>query len=104
VSDAVAEALSGAVQEAMNNVLRHSGTRTAWLTVAVEAGSVVVRVVDRGVGFVVDEPVTTPAGPGRPGGFGLRYSVADRVRAVGGTARVISAPGEGTCVELVWPA
>jgi signal transduction histidine kinase len=104
VSDEVSDALAGAVQEAMNNVVRHSGTRTVWLTVAGADDAIVVRVVDRGVGFAANDLVTAPVGGGRGGGFGLPYSVGERVRAVGGAARVVSAPGDGTCVELVWPA
>jgi signal transduction histidine kinase len=34
VPDGVAEAVAGAAQEALNNVLLHSGVRTAWLTLA----------------------------------------------------------------------
>ena len=89
----VAEALAGAAQEALNNVLLHSGVRTAWLTVAANGDGLLVRIVDRGCGFE----------PGA-GGFGLSFSVAERMRAVGGTSRVSSAPGDGTCVELSWPA
>jgi signal transduction histidine kinase len=119
VPDEVVEAFAGAVQEALNNVVRHSGTLTAWLTATGTDGVVVIRVVDQGVGFVPDtvnaagvatvatatagtatatERSTLPAT-----GFGLPYSVDSRMRSVGGTARVSSAPGEGTCVELSWP-
>jgi signal transduction histidine kinase len=99
----VADALGGAAREALNNVARHSGRHTAWLTATTEAGAVVVRVVDRGVGFAADT-VIVAAPNGRPGGFGLIGSVVERMRAVGGVARVSSAPGDGACVELRWPA
>jgi len=117
VPDEVAAALAGAAQEALNNVAAHSGTHTAWLTAGGVDGSVVVRVVDRGAGFVPDEEAfsrvraaDSPTNPARPpraptsSGFGLPFSVRERMRAVGGEARVSSAPGDGTCVELVWPA
>jgi len=90
---AVVEALDGAAREALNNVARHAEAGEAWLTVTTEDGAVVVRVVDRGRGF---DPAATPAG------FGLDRSVVERVRGVAGEARVVSGPGEGTCVELVW--
>ncbi len=92
---AVVEALDGAAREALNNVARHAGVGEAWLTVTAEGtdGTVVVRVVDRGRGF---DPATSPAG------FGLGSSILQRVRAVGGEPRLVSGPGEGTCVELVW--
>jgi signal transduction histidine kinase len=101
VPEEVADALGGATQEALNNVMRHSGSDTAWVTVTGDDEAVVVRVVDRGTGFVPDaEPVPALVG----GGFGLPWSVGHRMRSVGGAVRVSSAPGDGTCVELSWPA
>ncbi|MEV1053720.1 ATP-binding protein [Streptomyces sp. NPDC049887] len=90
-----AAALGDAVTEALNNVLRHAGTDRAQVTVTGGAGRVVVTVVDRGVGF---DPGTVPRG------LGLRSSVGARMRESGGAADVDSAPGEGTRVELRWPA
>ncbi|MFD4585894.1 sensor histidine kinase [Streptomyces sp. NPDC058434] len=90
-----AAALGAAVTEALNNVLRHAGTGRAHVTVTGAAGRVVVTVVDRGVGF---DPDTVPEG------LGLRSSVGARMRESGGAADVDSAPGEGTRVELRWPA
>jgi signal transduction histidine kinase len=60
-----------------------------------EDGVLTVRVVDNGPGFDADP---------RDYGFGLRQSVVGGLRAVGGTARVSSALGEETVVELRWPA
>ncbi|MEI5007345.1 ATP-binding protein [Streptomyces sp. PmtA] len=90
-----AAALGAALTEALNNVLRHAGTGRAHVTVTGAAGRVVVTVVDRGVGF---DPDTVPEG------LGLRSSVGARMRESGGAADVDSAPGEGTRVELRWPA
>ncbi|MEU2496028.1 ATP-binding protein [Streptomyces sp. NPDC007883] len=90
-----AAALGAAVTEALNNVLRHAGTGRAHVTVTGAEGRVVVTVVDRGVGF---DPGTVPEG------LGLRSSVGARMRESGGAADVDSAPGEGTRVELRWPA
>ncbi|ROO51992.1 signal transduction histidine kinase [Micromonospora sp. Llam0] len=88
-------AIAMACREALNNTHRHARTGEAWLTAGMEDGAVVVRIVDRGVGF---EPVdeTTP-------GTGIRTSIIARMREVGGTASVHSVPGDGTCVELKWP-
>ncbi|SDN11163.1 sensor histidine kinase [Streptomyces wuyuanensis] len=90
-----AAALGDAVTEALNNVLRHAGTSRAHVTVTGGAGRVVVTVVDRGVGF---DPRDVPEG------LGLRFSVGARMRESGGAADVDSAPGEGTRIELRWPA
>jgi signal transduction histidine kinase len=89
----VVDAVGGAAREALNNVARHAGTDTAWLTVLDEGDAVFVRVVDRGRGF---DPDAVPAG------FGLRGSIRERMAAAGGAACLSSAVGEGTCVELRW--
>ncbi|MEU3302252.1 ATP-binding protein [Streptomyces sp. NPDC006678] len=90
-----ADALGQAAAEALNNVLRHAGTGRACVTVTGDGRRVVVTVVDRGVGF---DPRVVPEG------LGLRFSVGARMRESGGAADVDSAPGEGTRVELRWPA
>ncbi|MFE6134333.1 sensor histidine kinase, partial [Streptomyces sp. NPDC056437] len=92
-----AEALADATTEALNNVLRHAGTGQACVTVVGEGGGerVVVTVVDQGVGFEPDTVVK---------GLGLRSSVHLRMSEAGGAAVVDSAPGEGTRIELRWPA
>jgi len=89
----VVEAVGAASREALNNVAAHAGVAEAWLTATWADDALTVRVVDRGRGF--------PADPRRYG-FGLRSSVSDRMRSVGGTARISSGEQEGTCVELRW--
>ncbi|MFE2251516.1 sensor histidine kinase [Streptomyces lavendulae] len=94
----VAGALEAAVCEALNNVRTHAGTGEAFLTAAGHGdGALTVTVVDRGAGF-------DPAAAEGSGGTGLRRSVHARMAAIGGAAGVESAPGEGTRVELRWPA
>ncbi|MER6293705.1 sensor histidine kinase [Streptomyces althioticus] len=90
-----AAALGSAVTEALNNVLRHAGTGHAYVTVTGTGGGVEVTVVDRGTGF---DPQAVEKG------LGLRSSIHGRMREAGGAAEVDSAPGEGTRVELRWPA
>ncbi|GAA1615003.1 sensor histidine kinase [Catellatospora bangladeshensis] len=92
--DEVVAAMSEACRAALNNVALHAGVRDARVTVVEDGGVVTVRVVDRGAGF---DPASRP-------GFGLRSSVRDRMREVGGAAEVFSVPGDGTCVDLIWPA
>jgi signal transduction histidine kinase len=91
----VSEAVSEASREALNNVVKHALVSVCWLTVLWMDGALTVRIVDRGCGF-------DPAAPST--GFGLPWSVVARMRAVGGDTRVLSAPGDGTTVELTWPA
>ncbi|MEU7909340.1 ATP-binding protein [Actinoplanes sp. NPDC049118] len=86
-----AEAISDACREALNNVAKHAGVREAWLTTEWTGRLLTVRVVDRGSGF---DPDATGYG------FGLRHSIGERMREVGGELRLFSMPGEGTSVEL----
>jgi signal transduction histidine kinase len=89
----VVDALSDVAQEALNNVVKHSRAREAWLTLIWEDEALTLRVVDRGHGFDPD--------PQRFG-FGLARSVMERSRQVGAEARISSASETGTCLEVVW--
>ncbi|MFI9381832.1 sensor histidine kinase [Kutzneria sp. NPDC052558] len=86
----IANAVRGALREALNNVARHSGETSA--TVVIAAESVVIS--DRGRGFRLD------AVPERR--RGVANSIVDRIEAAGGRAVITSAPGEGTIVRLEW--
>jgi signal transduction histidine kinase len=86
-------ALSGAVAEALRNVDRHAGATRAQVAVVRRGAQVRVRVGDDGCGFT--PPSRLPAG-------GLRLSIVERMAQVGGFAEVLSAPGRGATVELVW--
>src|SRR5579863_642180 len=83
VPSAQAEALCGAAGELLRNVVAHAGVREAAVTVRGD-----------GAGF-------NPAQVG-PLSRGLRNSVLGRLRDAGGTAEVISSPGQGTTVVLTW--
>jgi signal transduction histidine kinase len=61
----------------------------------VDADQVEVNVRDRGRGF---DPAAVD-----PDRHGVRQSIVARMAAVGGSASVRSAPGEGTEVRLVLP-
>ncbi|MFT4289461.1 sensor histidine kinase [Nocardioides sp.] len=85
-----------AVREALRNIARHAGVDRADVAVGAAGGDIVITVVDAGVGF---DPDAVPAGR-----LGLRTSVLERLARVGGSARVWSTPGQGTCVVLRVPA
>ncbi|WP_344876609.1 sensor histidine kinase [Allokutzneria multivorans] len=91
----VVAAFVGATREALNNVVKHSGADQVWLTCAREDEVLVVRVVDRGEGFDQEHNAD---------GFGLRWSIRERMVEVGGELELFSMPGNGTSVELRWPA
>ncbi|WP_418958640.1 PspC domain-containing protein [Streptomyces tritici] len=82
-----------AAREAMVNAAKYGGGGGAVQVYAeVEGRTVFVSVRDRGPGFDLDEV------PGDR--MGVRESIIGRMQRNGGTARVRSAPGEGTEVEL----
>jgi signal transduction histidine kinase len=79
-SGAVELAAYRIVQEALTNVVRHSGASRAVIELGADAsGDLVVEVRDDGRG-----PVPTPAGSAGSAGFGLT-GMAERAGAVGGT-------------------
>jgi signal transduction histidine kinase len=93
----VAAALAHAVREALANVASHAGTGQAWVALRPgPAGGLEVTVRDEGAGF---DPARTD-----PARLGVRRSIVERVADWGGTARVESAPGQGTLVRISWVA
>ena len=94
---AAAEALTDSTAEALSNVSRHApGAAVSVRLTRLDAGAgVAVEIVDDGPGF---DPGAVPLHR-----FGLRESVRGRMAAVGGLARVESAPGRGTRIRLEWP-
>lgn len=90
-----ADAISAAVGEALRNVAAYAQVRSATVMASDQrAGGVRVVISDAGVGF---DP-----GQVRPASTGLRNSVQARLRDAGGSAEVISSPGNGTAVVLTW--
>jgi two-component system sensor histidine kinase UhpB len=80
-------------QESLTNVVRHSGARTAQLTLERDGEGVLLAVSDGGAGF---DPASTN------GGSGIR-GMRERALLVGAELRVESAPGRGTAVTLRVP-
>ncbi|MGW4065496.1 sensor histidine kinase [Amycolatopsis sp. NPDC004747] len=95
VPEPVADAVAGAVGEALLNVVHHAGTRDVLLETSASSTGFSVTVVDSGRGF---DSAAVPAHH-----YGIRESVEGRMRAVGGEGCVVSVPGAGTRVELRWP-
>jgi signal transduction histidine kinase len=95
-----AHELSLAVAAAVENVRQHcpDGVR-AWILVEDEPGDVTVTVRDDGPGIPAGR-LEQAAAEGR---LGLAQSVCGRVRDLGGTVTVTSAPGEGTEIEMRLP-
>lgn len=94
--DPVVEALVGAVGEAATNAAKWSGCPSVSVFIEVADGEVQAFVRDTGVGFDPDAIAEDR--------LGVRESIHGRMERVGGTAEIITAPGEGTEVRLAVPA
>jgi PAS domain S-box-containing protein len=93
VSGATSLCLFRVVQEALANVVKHSGASDARVSLSTIDSQVVLRVEDSGRGF---EPDT------QSDGLGL-VSMRERVRSVGGQMVVRSTPNRGTVIEARVP-
>jgi signal transduction histidine kinase len=94
---AVAHEVGAAVGAALDNVARHGGGEArAWVLLEEEAGTVTVSVRDDGPGI----PAGRLAEAAQQGRLGVAQSIEGRIAELGGTVEIISAPGEGTEVEL----
>ncbi|HET6859780.1 MAG TPA: DUF5931 domain-containing protein [Streptomyces sp.] len=97
---AAARELAGAVSAALDNVRRHAGEDAqAWILVEDWPQEVIVTVRDDGPG-IPDGRLAQAEGEGR---LGVAQSIRGRLRDIGGTAELISVPGQGTEVELKVP-
>ncbi|MDO5067337.1 MAG: PspC domain-containing protein [Propionibacteriaceae bacterium] len=90
--DDAATALVHATREAVTNAAKHSGSTRVDVYAEVAPDVVEVFIRDRGKGF--DESQV------RSDRMGVRESIRARMRRHGGTARIRTAPGEGTEVSL----
>ena len=93
-----ARELAAAVGAAVDNARQHGGT-DAWLLVEDEPEAVTVTVRDDGPGIPEGRLVQAA----RDGRLGVAQSICGRLRDLGGTVDVHSAPGQGTEVELRVP-
>ncbi|ATL27122.1 MacS family sensor histidine kinase [Streptomyces formicae] len=95
-----ARELAAAVSAALDNVHRHAGADAhAWILVEDEPDAVIVTVRDDGPG-IPEGRLAEAEGEGR---LGVALSIRGRLRDIGGTAELISVPGQGTEVELQVP-
>ncbi|MEV6960505.1 DUF5931 domain-containing protein [Streptomyces sp. NPDC051207] len=95
-----AREVAAAVGAALDNVREHAGEHArAWILVEDEPGEIVVTVRDDGPG-IPEGRLAQAEGEGR---LGVAQSIRGRLRDLGGSAELISVPGQGTEVELKVP-
>lgn len=81
-------------QEALSNAARHSHARAVTVVLRIENAGLLLRIIDDGVGFSLQQDPYE--------GVGLA-SMGERLRAVGGSIQITSAPQRGTTVEATVP-
>lgn len=89
----ISTAMYRLVQEALNNVVKHSGASHVWLNALRADGRLDITIRDDGVGF---DPENSSSG------FGL-VGMRERAELVDGVFDVLSAPGSGTTIRTVVP-
>ena len=82
------------VQESITNVSKYASANQVWISLANVGGWVLLSVRDDGTGF------DTRQRPGSAFGLlGMRF----RIEAEGGALALVSAPGQGTCIDVRLP-
>lgn len=85
------------LQEALNNVVKHSGASTASVLILKTDGGIYVEIKDDGRGM-------DPPQMGMPGSRGLGLSImTERVRTLGGSLEIESRAGLGTTLQFTLP-
>ena len=92
----VADTLLAAMLQALSNSIKHAGPMATRIGRAVPVGEGGIRITvrDNGQGFDMADIA--------PERLGVRVSIIDRVRLIGGSAEIRSTPGTGTTVVLEW--
>ncbi|MBI2202091.1 MAG: sensor histidine kinase, partial [Armatimonadetes bacterium] len=85
------------VQEGLTNIRKHAVAKRAWVRLATTGNLFEVTITDNGKGFDASH---LPKGEWPQ--FGLR-TMKERAECINGTLDVVSAPGQGTKVELKVP-
>lgn len=81
------------IQEQVNNILKHSKAKTAFIKLCVFPGEVLLTVNDDGKGFDSSKTFL---------GIGLQ-NIKHRIEFYGGTVKILSAPNQGCTVEVNIP-
>lgn len=83
------------LQESVSNTLRHAKATKLEVLLIQRDQFIIMRVVDDGVGFKVDEAKSA-------GSYGLQ-NMEERAKEIGGMLKIVSLPGKGTRLEVKVP-
>ncbi len=91
----VSTCLFRVLQEALTNVAKHSGAKTAQVKLAGSPSEIQLQILDSGVGF-------DPESTGSRGGLGL-ISMRERIGLLGGELLIESRPSGNTWIKACLP-
>ena len=80
------------IQEALNNILKHANATYVFVKIIEDQNHLYVAIQDNGKGF--DQTLTE-----KSGGYGFR-NIHERIRRIGGTLHIDTAPGQGTSIHI----
>jgi signal transduction histidine kinase len=98
VPDSLKIVIYRVLQEAMNNIGKHSRANTVGLSLRKSGGSIELAIRDNGRGF---DPAKVHSHTGTARGLGLE-SMRERVEISGGEFRIDSIIGQGTTIRAIW--
>lgn len=84
------------IQEAFNNIVKHSKCENVFLKISIEKENIMVQIEDDGIGFNVKETLE------KAGGYGL-YNMRERIDIVSGFIEIESVDRKGTQLKLIIP-
>jgi signal transduction histidine kinase len=99
VPDALKLTLFRVVQEAMNNVAKHSHATSVRICAEISKSELRLSITDNGVGFDRAE-VESRRGLRRTHG---QLCLRERAESSGGKIAIVTAIGKGVCVRMSWP-
>ena len=81
------------LQEALNNVPKHSQAKSVFVSLRKPRSAIEVAIDDKGIGLDLENA---------PAGLGLA-SMRERMELSGGMFSLKSAQGKGTVIRAIWP-
>ncbi|HET7001836.1 MAG TPA: ATP-binding protein, partial [Puia sp.] len=85
------------VQEAINNIIRHSKASDIWILLEYTENFLVLQIRDNGNGFTLDEKIS------EPNLINGIYNMQRRAKIIEAKIDIESDVGKGTCIKLTTP-